>query len=309
VPESNYSPLAPDENLCFARMKHVANATVENVSDTAFWVAHYRGVETQRTDALFRDPLAAVLAGDRGKRIAEAMPRPFITAWVIAVRTRIIDEFIRRAVENGVDTVLNLGAGLDTRPYRMDLPPTVNWIEADYMAMIDYKDGLLARETPHFRLTRVKADLANPTERHEVLRNANAQARKMLILTEGVVPYLANEDVGALADDLRALDHAAYWIVDFFSPELLKQREKWVGKRLKNAPFKFNPSDWFGFFDQHGWKSSDIRYLSDESQKFGRRIKLPLLGMLIIGTQWLFNSAERRAQSRRNAGYALLEPR
>jgi len=287
----------------------VANAIVENVSDTAFWVAHYRGVETERPDALFRDPLAAVLAGERGRKIAESMPRPFITAWFISVRTRIIDEFIQSAVEKGVDTVLNLGAGLDTRPYRMDLPPTLNWIEADYAAMIDYKDSSLPRETPRFKLTRVKADLANPTERREVLRSANAQARKLLILTEGVVPYLSNEDVGALADDLRALDHAAYWIVDFFSQELLKQREKWVARRMENAPFKFNPGDWLGFFEQHGWKSSDIRYLSSESERFGRRIKLPLLGMLIIGTQWLFSSAERRAQSKQNTGYVLLEPR
>lgn len=287
----------------------MANALVENVSDTAFWVAHYRGVETERPDALFRDPLATVLSGERGKRIAEAMPRPFITAWVISVRTRIIDEFIRGAIANGVDTVLNLGAGLDTRPYRMDLPPTLNWIEDDYAAMIDYKESLLARETPRFKLARVKADLAKPAERREVLRSANAQSRKMLILTEGVIPYLTNEDVGALADELRALDHAAYWIVDFFSPELLKQREKWLAARLKHAPFKFNPGDWFGFFEQHGWKSRDVRYLGDEGDKLGRRIKLPLLGMLIIGSQWLFSSAERRAQAKRNAGYILLEPR
>jgi methyltransferase (TIGR00027 family) len=286
----------------------VADVTIENVSDTAFWVAHYRGVETERPDALFRDPLASMLAGDRGRRIAEAMPRPFITAWVIAVRTRIIDEFIRSAIGNGVDTILNLGSGLDTRPYRLDLSASIHWIEADYKAMIDYKSDLLAAEVPRFKLTRIAADLANPTERREVLRSANAEARKMLVLTEGVVPYLTNADVAALADELRSLEHAAYWIVDFFSPELRKQREKWLAGRLKNAPFKFNPDDWFGFFEQHGWRSSDIRYLSSESEKFGRRIKLPLLGMLVIATQWLFNSAERRAQSKQNAGYVLLEP-
>ncbi len=111
----------------------------------------------------------------------------------------------------------------------MDLPPTLNWIEADYAAMIDYKESLLARETPRFKLTRVKADLAKPAERREVLRSANAQSRKMLILTEGVVPYLTNEDVGALADELRALDHAAYWIVDFFSPGIVETAREMAG--------------------------------------------------------------------------------
>jgi len=286
----------------------VANATVEHVSDTAFWVAHYRGVETGRPDALFSDPLAAVLAGDRGRRIAESMPRPFLTAWVIAVRTRIIDEFIRDAIAGGVDTVLNLGAGLDTRAYRMDLPASLQWIEADYPAMIDYKEKHLGRETPRFRLTRVKADLANPLERQQVLRNANAQAGKMLVLTEGVVPYLTNENVGALADDLAALDRAAYWVAEFFSPELLKQRVKWTGRHLENAPFKFNPDDWFGFFEAHGWRSKDVKYLAGESERYGRRIELPFIGMLIIGAQWLLYSNERRAQSRKAAGYILFEP-
>jgi methyltransferase (TIGR00027 family) len=287
----------------------MAGRIVENVSDTAFWVAHYRGVETRRPDALFKDPLAALLAGDHGRLIAEAMPRPFITSWVIAVRTRIIDELIRSAVAKGVDTVLNLGAGLDTRPYRMDLPAAFNWIEADYPAVIAYKEGLLARETPRCRLRRFKCDLADSAERRSVLSDANAQATTMLVLTEGVIPYLSLDDAGALAGDLRTLDRASYWIVDYFSKELLKYRKKMLAGRLKNAPFKFNPDNWFEFFEQHGWRASDVRCLASESERFGRRIELPLLGRLITAGQWLFNSKERRAHARRSAGYVLLEPR
>ena len=187
----------------------MTNVTIENVSDTAFWVAHYRGIEGKQKSPLFEDPLAAVLAGERGRRIAESMPRPFITAWVISVRTRLIDDLIRGCLARGVDTVLNLGAGLDTRAYRMDLPSTLQWIEADYPAMIEYKERLLAKETPRFQLTRVKCDLANDAERRALLANANAKSGKMLVLTEGVIPYLTNDQVGTLADDLRVLDHAA----------------------------------------------------------------------------------------------------
>lgn len=286
----------------------MTSATIENVSDTAFWVAHYRGVETQRADALFHDPLAAVLAGDRGRRIAEAMPQSFVTSWVVAVRTRIIDEFIEAAVARGVDTVLNLGAGLDTRPYRMDLPRELHWIEADYPAVIDYKENLLAHETPRFRLTRVKCDLASANERKAVLADADAHTKKMLVLTEGVVPYLTNEDAGALADDLRALEHATYWIVDYLTPELLKHRQKTMAGRLKNAPFRFNPSDWFGFFEQHGWKSTEVRYFGPESERFGRKMRLPMLMAAITIIRGLFISRARRDRFKNAAGYVLLEP-
>ncbi len=286
----------------------MANAVIENVSDTAFWVAHYRSVETKRPDALFRDPLAGVLAGDRGRVIANAMPQPFISSWVIAVRTRIIDDFIRQAVDRGVDVVLNLGAGLDTRPYRMELPAFLTWIEADYPRVISYKEDLLAGETPRFKLTRVKCDLADASQRRDVLANANAQAKKMLVLTEGVVPYLTMDEAAALADDLRALDHAAYWIIDFFTPELLKYRQAMMSDKLQNAPFRFHPDDWFGFFASHGWRREEIKYLGVEGDRLGRTIRLPALAALITVVRGLFISKERRDHLKNAAGYALLEP-
>ena len=74
----------------------MADTLIESVSDTAFWIAHYRAVETKRRDALFRDPLAGVLAGDRGEKIARAMPmsfsatipRPFATTRGAAILAR-----------------------------------------------------------------------------------------------------------------------------------------------------------------------------------------------------------------------------
>ncbi|WP_245279973.1 SAM-dependent methyltransferase [Hyphomicrobium sp. 99] len=284
------------------------NATIENVSDTAFWVAHYRSVETTRDDALFRDPLAGVLAGDRGKSIAEAMPRGFMTSWVIAIRTRIIDDFIRTAVDQGVDTVLNLGAGLDTRPYRMDLPSSLVWIEADYPHVIAYKEERLAGETPRFQLTRIKCDLADVGERRQLFATTNAHAKKLLVLTEGVVPYLNAEEVAALADDLRVLDHAVGWLVDFYTPELIKTRERMMGNRLKNAPFRFRPDDWFGFFEEHGWRTAEIRYLGEEADRLGRPVEMPLPVKLIVMLRTMFMSKARRERFQKAAGYAMLVP-
>lgn len=287
---------------------HVTNATIDSVSDTAFWVAHYRSVETKRNDALFRDPLAGTLAGDRGKSIAESMPRGFMSFWVIAIRTRIIDDFVRTAVNEGVDTVLNLGAGLDTRPYRMDLPASLTWIEADYPHVIAYKEDRLAQETTRFKLTRVKCDLADAAARRQLFATTNAHAKKLLVLTEGVVPYLTAEEVAALADDLGGLDHAAGWIVDFFTPELIAARERMMGSRLKNAPFRFRPDDWSGFFAAHGWRATDIRYLAEEADRLGRPIEMPLPVKLMFILQSMFMSKGRGERFRKAAGYAMLQP-
>jgi len=96
-------------------------------------VALYRAMESERPDALFRDPYARRLAGERGERIVASMRRGRAMAWPMIVRTAVLDELILRAIErDGVDTVLNLAAGLDTRPYRLPLPSSLRWVEADF---------------------------------------------------------------------------------------------------------------------------------------------------------------------------------
>src|SRR5690349_10113943 len=93
------------------------DALIRDVSDTAFWIAHHRATESQRPDALFRDPLALRLAGQRGRDIASSMPAAAVTGWMVVLRTVVIDAFIQQAIAGGADAILNLGAGLDTRPY------------------------------------------------------------------------------------------------------------------------------------------------------------------------------------------------
>lgn len=281
---------------------------IENVSDTAFWVAHYRGVETARSDALFQDPLAARLAGDRGKKIAQSMPFSFFTAWTIAVRTSLIDNYIRVALSEGIDTVLNLGAGLDTRPYRMDLPGDLAWIEVDYPAVIALKEQELAQETPRCQLTRIKLDLANVAERQQLLAQIDARAKKMLVLTEGVVPYLSGEEAASLADDLGALDHVWSWIIDYFAKGVFKNRQKMMKGKLRHAPFKFDPDDWFAFFEAHGWRCREMRFLAEEAERLNRPFPLPPLMKLLWGIRSLFMSQARRRAFRKFAGYVLLEP-
>jgi methyltransferase (TIGR00027 family) len=282
---------------------------IEKVSDTAFGVAHFRALESERADALFRDPLAGRLAGDEGKKIAGAMPVPALARQMVVIRTCIIDDYIQQAIASGVDTVLNLGAGLDTRPYRMDLPVSLIWVEADYPHVIEFKEMRLSGEKPRCQLERVKLDLSNLSERRKMFASLNARAKKMLVLTEGVLPYLSNEEVSSLSRDLKALENACYWIVDYFSPETAKYRRRGqMRRKMKHAPFKFTPKDWFGFFREHGWCSKEIRYLAEEADRLQRPIQLPLLLKMTLKITGLFASKERRTAFRKFQGYVLLAP-
>ena len=287
----------------------MTDSPIESVSDTAFWIAHYRAAETERPDALFRDPLAGVLSGEHGKRIAKTMPMGSMIGWVVAIRTCIIDDYVRFAVGQGVDTVLNLGAGLDTRPYRLDLPPSLLWVEADYPRVIGFKEEKLLGERPRCQLERVELDLAKESERGIMLAGINARSRKMLVLTEGVVTHLSLAEAGSLADDLRGLDHLSYWIIDYLLPELAKYQQRGrMQQKMRNAPFKFTPSDWFGFFQKHGWRTKEIRYLAAEGKRLGRPLRLPFFLTILLKIRILFTSRQLREAFPKFTAYVILEP-
>jgi methyltransferase (TIGR00027 family) len=208
------------------------------------------------------------------------------------IRSVIIDDYIRQAVAAGVDTILNLGAGLDTRPYRIELPSSLRWIEGDFLHMIELKETRLADEKPGCRLERIKLDLTDRALRRRLFSNVNARAGKILVLTEGVIPYLTNEDVAELADDLRQAKKIGFWITTISPPRPFAMARK-CARFMRNAPFRFNPKDWFSLFGEHGWRASEIRYIAEEANRLGRPIPLPFFVLAWIGLKTLFASRAR----------------
>jgi methyltransferase (TIGR00027 family) len=280
---------------------------IADVTDTALLIAAFRARESERPDALFRDPLARRLAGDRGQALADAHPRAYMTAWMTAIRTVIIDRLILERVARGYDTVLNLGAGLDTRPYRLPLPAGLRWIEADYPAAMEAKSRRLEEEKPACRLERIGVDLADAERRRAFLSGTVAPTGKTLVLTEGVVPYLDLGQAGGLAEDLRALPSARAWIVDYFAPQTMKLRGRAFRRRMRNAPFKFAPPDWDAFFAERGWRKGEAVYIAEEAERRGRPIPLPPAVRALFILRALLSPAARKV-GKRFAGYIVLEP-
>jgi methyltransferase (TIGR00027 family) len=257
-----------------------AEPLIRNISDTARWVAVYRAQESERPDALFRDPFARRLAGARGEQIAENMEFSKKHSWPFVTRTYLFDQFIAEQVQQGVEMVINLAAGLDARPYRMSLPATLRWIEVDLPEILSYKEEVLGREKPVCRLERVPLDLANASTRRERFEEWGRRAGKVLILTEGLLVYLTTEEVGSLARDLAAPPSFQRWVLDLASPKLLSMLQKNMGEELvkAGAPLKFAPAEGPAFFAQFGWKPIDVR----STLKTARRIRRLSLWMSLL---------------------------
>jgi len=281
---------------------------ITHVSDTARWVAIYRAMESERTDALFRDPFARRLAGPRGEEIVRAMPRGRAMAWPMVVRTAVMDEIIVRAVErDGVHTVVNLAAGLDTRPYRLPVPGALRWIEADFPDLLAFKKQQLAGEKPRCQLERVAIDLTDGERRRAFFRDAVSRGGGgTMVVAEGLLVYLAPEDVGTLADDLHAAGFGR-WLIDLGSPGLLKMLSKSWGRKLEegNAPFRFAPAEGTEFFRPHGWLEAEYRSTWTEALRLKRTMPLAWLWNLFAK----LSPKKKREEFKRFSGIVLLQRR
>ena len=248
---------------------------IRDVSDTARWMAVYRARESEREDAAFRDPFARALAGERGERIAASLKFGEDNAWSFIARTYLFDRYVARVVKHGADMVVNLAAGLDTRPYRMELPASLRWVEVDLPDILDYKEEILGDAKPVCALERVRLDLSNEDGRRGLFADLGRRAKHVLVIAEGLVVYLMPDAVASLARDLAAPPSFQHLALDLASPGLIEMMKQSVGNAMNDAgaPFLFAPPDGPPFFSAHGWQPIEVRSILKAAGKLGR---LPL---------------------------------
>jgi methyltransferase (TIGR00027 family) len=254
---------------------------VRRVSDTALWVAYFRALETRRHDALFRDPYAERLAGSHGFQIANTLPDGNKHEWAWVTRTYLFDQFLSGAILDGADLVLNLAAGLDARPYRMDLPNTLHWVEVDLPEIVAYKQEILANEKSRCQLKRIALDLSNVPARRELFTQLCADARKVVVASEGLLIYFTSDEVASLSADLAAQSNIRNWIVDLASPGQLRLMQRTTGKQLSEAgaAFKFGPPEGAHFFARYGWTPTDVQGMLKTAARL-QRAPVELLSLL-----------------------------
>ena len=243
---------------------------VRNISDTAMWAAAYRAAETDRADALFRDPFARRLAGPRGEQIADKLT--FKDSWAWVTRTYLFDRFLAAEIAAGADMVVNLAAGFDARPFRMALPAGLLWIEVDLPELLAHKDEVLRDEKAACALERIPLDLADRSARQELFARLGRRAKRAVVVTEGLMIYLTAEAAGALAADLAAPAGVQRWLLDLVSPGLLRMLQKKMGADLDRAgaPLKFGPSEGPPFFTAHGWRPIEVGSFSRTAARLRR---------------------------------------
>jgi len=246
-------------------LMHEIDEKIAHISDTALMVAACRAHESELEDAFVHDPFAARLAGERGVAILRALPHSNVVRLGLAVRTRFVDELLLDALATcPIATVLSVGCGLDTRPWRLDLSPDLRWIEIDFADVLDYKDRLMSGERSRCRRERLTVDLNNAAQRRAMYETAGSSSA--LMITEGLLLYLPAATVDALAAE--ASSAVAHWISDItttaFSKVLGAGADTMQPIRHVQASDALKGEQILEVLQRHGWATSAMRsYISD----------------------------------------------
>ncbi|MCT7984912.1 SAM-dependent methyltransferase [Laspinema sp. A4] len=234
------------------------------VSLTARFMAASRAFESQQANPLFRDPFAERLAGTETMKLIipraeeyEAQGRPYA-----AVRTRFFDDFLLQCNAT-IRQVVLLGAGMDTRAYRLDWQPETHLYELDRSSVLDYKETELETFAPQCNRHVVRADLREDWV-PLLIENGYQPDQPSVWLLEGLLYYLSDSEVSAL---MKAIDNltapGSHFAADVINDIICN------GSDALAAYWQSSCNEPETFFAEFGWSAQAIQP-SDEGASFGR---------------------------------------
>ncbi|MEH6375668.1 SAM-dependent methyltransferase [Streptomyces sp. KLMMK] len=248
---------------------------METVSYTSQWTAAARALESERSDALFNDPLARALAAPRGFELLDHYGGGGLVEFV-AVRTRYLDDAINDLVGSGIRQVVLIAAGMDTRAYRLSLPDDVTVFEVDHQALIDEKEKRLAQlgsPAPTVKLQRVGADLAGDWSAS--LRAAGFDpSLPTLWIPEALLFFLTEEQSATLMRTFAANSAPGSWVsVDILSRTLLRSPATQIFLSSLNEdgiPWLFGTDEPEEFMAGTGWTVRELKEPGEPGAGEGR---------------------------------------
>ncbi len=234
------------------------------MSATAAWIAAARARESARPDALFCDPFAAALAGERGLAIlARSEAASGAENRFLPIRTRHFDDVLLQAVHAAdVRQVVLLGAGFDARAFRLTLPKGTTVFEIDRPEVLAEKARTLADVPPRCVRRTVAADLTACWQ--PALQAAGFDPKAPAVwLAEGLLYYLSEPSVRALLCDAASLStRGSRFLADVF------------GTGLRGLPATrtsaFCTDDPAGLFTAAGWTPSRVSWPGAPVASYGR---------------------------------------
>ncbi|OBG58020.1 SAM-dependent methyltransferase [Mycobacterium sp. E3339] len=278
-----------------------------SVGSTAVMVAAARAVETERPDALIRDPYAKLLVTNAGAGVLwEHMLDPEVAAKIEAldadsaahlehmrsyqaVRTHFFDTYFKDAVAAGIRQVVILASGLDSRAYRLEWPAGTTVYELDQPEVLAYKSTTLAENgvTPSAERREVAIDLRQDWP--AALRAAGFDpTARTAWLAEGLLMYLPAEAQDRLFTLIGELSPAGSRVSAETAPNHADERRQQMRERFRKVADELgieqtvdvgelmyrddHRADVAKWLDEHGWRAT-AEHSIDAMRRLGRLIE------------------------------------
>lgn len=252
---------------------------------TAVGVARVRALETEREDALFRDPLAQAFAA-AGGLWPSPPPRPddeaarrrrLAVSFSIVVRTKFLDDLLRQASAAGIRQVVLLGAGMDSRAFRMEWPEGTRLFEVDTADPLGFKASVLRQERAVARCERIPVPVDLREDWPDALTAAGHDpSLPTAWIAEGLLIYLPEDAVDLLLTRIGAqsapgsrmgLTLGSRGVIERFSADAAPGSavSMWVSE---------SPDDPVRWLAAHGWEA-ESHTLRDRAAAYGRPLGTP----------------------------------
>lgn len=247
----------------------------DQASRTAQYMAFFRALETARPSEsrLFEDRFSTSFLSPQLKFISQLSKAPIINrlVWEFVdfrwpgvltsgiARTRFIDDEVKLELRAGARQLIILGAGFDTRPYRLDNLAKVLVYEVDHPSTSITKQNKMHNNHVHF----VPVDFNSESLESEMNAAGYNSRLRSIFIWEGVTNYLTES---AVDTTLRWCSHAAsdsVVIFTYIDERVLVSPENFYGtktvrKALKKAgeewTFGIDPSRISNFLNERGLK-------------------------------------------------------
>jgi methyltransferase (TIGR00027 family) len=246
------------------------------VARTALWTAAARARESERADRLFSDAFAAALAAEDGADLLrEFTPADEVLREnpYMPLRTRWYDDLL---ADLDVPQVVLLGAGLDTRAFRLGWPAGVVLFEVDDASVLQYKEARLdaIAAGPRCERRSVPTDLRGPWA-DDLLAAGYRPESPAAWLAEGVLFYLAESLAHSVVRRAWELAAPRSWLAaDLLAADVLRSPQGSASLRRlaeMGSAWQFGTDDVSQFISSCGWHVESVTTPDQLAQRYGRR--------------------------------------
>jgi methyltransferase (TIGR00027 family) len=295
----------------------MVSTTSPDVAWTSMLTAYARAQETRRPDPLFSDELAgrfvSAYAGDFGQGnalpdLGPANDRGSSPLWngfsfYLAMRTPFFDEGILRAAPRTPQVVV-LGAGLDSRAFRLGLGRETTVFEIDRAPVQKFKSDVLDQvgaEPTCVRRT-IAADMVTDDLADALIDAGFDEQKPTCWVAEGLFVYLTSAECDDLLAAIESLSASGSTLLGEYQSRRwqdsdvafasMDARDQKIWRELNRSQSRGlvndDPATWMR---EHGWHPSAITDLARLGRETGRDVPF-YFGGSGAPKVWLFEGRE-----------------